>query len=336
MALKGVIDIAKLGAYLSDRWQRDVSCTGISQIFGGASRETYRVELSDDGTTTQVILRMPQENGLIDTPQETEHQAYKAFLNSDVPVPRLLAVEDSAAVLGGPFLIMELLPGESGNPFQRDFYKEKATAVGEQFWDILGHIAAVDPAAIGLEEYFGAIAPEACCERELDYWVGVLRSKSSVVEPIVEAAIRRLRRDRPPAAEAVRVVHGDFRMGNFLVEGERITGILDWELAHLGDPLEDLGWAMSRLWNRFESDRPGAMIATADAIAVWERSSGLHVDLAALQWWRLFNCVKGMAIWNSAGHSFATRANTFPGYLNGAWLAYDIHMNEILELMGRG
>jgi aminoglycoside phosphotransferase (APT) family kinase protein len=83
-----------------------------------------------------------------------------------------------------------------------------------------------------------------------------------------------------------------------------MLAVLDWEMAHLGDPLEDLGWAMDPLWRHFETERVAGMVSKAEAIAIWERASGLKVDPAAFAWWELFASVKGQAIWISSAKEY--------------------------------
>jgi aminoglycoside phosphotransferase (APT) family kinase protein len=144
-------------------------------------------------------------------------------------------------------------------------------------------------------------ALDACWRRELDYWAGVIDADEQHPQPIVRAAIRRLRRDPPPPASRVSVVHGDYRAGNFLHDGAgRILAILDWEMAHLGDPLEDIGWAMDPLWSNPPDGRISGMVARDEALAIWRQASGLAIDERAMAWWSLFASVKGQAIWTSA------------------------------------
>ena len=139
----------------------------------------------------------------------------------------------------------------------------------------------------------------------LDYWSGVIDADELHPQPIVRAAVRRLRARPPPPAQRIRVVHGDYRSGNFLHDGAgRIVALLDWEMAHLGDPLEDLAWALEPRWRHFEPALAGGMLPDAEAIALWKRASGLEVDPAAFRWWRLFAAVKGQAIWISAARQF--------------------------------
>ena len=119
------------------------------------------------------------------------------------------------------------------------------------------------------------------------------------------------------------MVHGDYRTGNFLFdEAGTIHAILDWEMAHLGDPLEDLAWSLSRVFHWARDDRAGGLLPHEEAIAVWERSAGRKADRAALHWWSLFTAVKGQAIWLAAGKEFIEGRNrdpmlALPGLLMG-------------------
>ena len=149
-------------------------------------------------------------------------------------------------------------------------------------------------------------ALDACWKRELDYWAGVIEADELHPQPIVRAAIRWLYAHPPPPAQKLSVVHGDYRSGNFLHDGQgKIVAVLDWEMAHLGDPLEDLGWALDPLWRvTNDSDQVGGMCTKAEAIRIWEAASGLKVDPAAFGWWELFASVKGQAIWISSAREY--------------------------------
>jgi aminoglycoside phosphotransferase (APT) family kinase protein len=91
-------------------------------------------------------------------------------------------------------------------------------------------------------------------------------------------------------------VHGDFRNGNLIVGPDGIRAVLDWELAHLGDPLEDLGWLCVKAW-RFGSPLPvGGFGTYDDLIQAYEKASGAAVDRAALRWWEMFGVFKWAVI----------------------------------------
>jgi len=232
--------------------------------------------------------------------------ALKSFHGRGVAAPEPLILEEEGAELSRPFFIMARVDGGmTASPFQPDPYAPHAAKIAEDFFGTLGRIAGADVAALPLAEVCEAPALDACWRRELDYWAGVIDEDELHPQPIVRAAIRWLRRNPPPPAQKLSVVHGDYRTGNFLHDGEgRIIAVLDWEMAHLGDPLEDLGWALDPLWRHSETGRVAGMVPKDEAIAIWERASGLKVDPAAFAWWELFASVKGQAIWISSAKEY--------------------------------
>ena len=115
------------------------------------------------------------------------------------------------------------------------------------------------------------------------------------------------------------MVHGDFRTGNFLHRDSRIVAILDWEMCHLGDPLEDVAWALNPLWCFLQPALPGQMISRQGALDIWQRESGLVIDEAALAWWELFSSVKGLAIWISSSKAYTSTENKDPVLAFTGW-----------------
>jgi aminoglycoside phosphotransferase (APT) family kinase protein len=214
-------------------------------------------------------------------------------------------------------------------------YASHHQRIAEQRWSILGKIASCDPRRLGLGEAMEWVEPDACWKRELDYWEGVLDSDELIPQPVMRAAIRWMRRNPPPPAQKIAVVHGDYRTGNFLFDEEgRIRGILDWEMSHLGDPLEDLGWSLNRVWCWAQDERRGGLVDRAGVITIWENASGLKADPAALNWWELFATIKGQAIWVSSAHAWETEENKDPILVLSAWSLMNSQDRAALELMG--
>ena len=322
----------EFSVFLSEKLKKKFSFSTIQRIFGGASRETYRVVLKDeDQSSVSFIYRRSQNSSLIETSQKTEYFAYSDFQETEVPVPRLVALEESADVLGAPFMVMEELPGKVASPFDKDAYTPHETEIGQQFWKVLGKIAAHDVTNSKLKEISEEKILNNCWKEQLEYWVEVIRKDSLGVEPILEAAIRELQRSEPLSATRLSIVHGDYRNGNFLFEGKQITGILDWEMAHIGDPLEDLGWALSEIWCWEKKETPAYLIPREEALDIWTQESKIEINRDSLFWWELFACIKGLAIWISAGHEFSTGSNTDPVNLFSAWVPCDIHLEIILD-----
>jgi len=327
----------RLGAYLTRAWGEPVAVESLARISGGASRETYRFDAVLASGRRPLILRRDPPGSLIETDRRSEFLALKSFHGAGVAAPEPLILELDGAELERPFFVMARVDGGmTASPFQPDAYAPHAAEIGEDFFGTLGRIAAADPATLPIAEACETPALDGCWRRELDYWSGVIEADELHPQPIVRAAIRRLRRNPPPPAQKISVVHGDYRSGNFLHDGKgKVIAILDWEMAHLGDPLEDLGWAIDPLWRHNETDRVSGMLPRAEAIAIWERASGLRADPAAFAWWELFASVKGQAIWTSAAKEYRDGGYMEPILGFSGWLTARRHDEILAERLAR-
>ena len=335
--------VDRLQAYVATRLPRalDVAVANLERIFGGGSRETYRFTVSyreaGRDVSRRLILRRDPPASLIETERRVEFAAYRAFFGTRVPVPEPLWLEEDPRHLDHPFFIMEEITGCEATPFRlmAPPYDAHLKEIGRQKWTILGEIAKADPQALGLIGVMASVAPDEAWRRELSLWLRDLDADEIEPQPITRAAIRWLRANPPPPAQRISVVHADYRTGNFLVdETGRIRGILDWELAHLGDPLEDLAWGINRVWCWNRDDRAGGLLPKDEAIRLWEASSGLRADRAALHWWEMFSCVKGQAIWLSAAREYHDGRNQDPIMALAAWMQCNSQDRTMLELMG--
>jgi aminoglycoside phosphotransferase (APT) family kinase protein len=313
----------------------DLTVHDLARIPGGASRETYsfRARYLANGQTIErkLILRRDPPASLIETERSTEYRAYEAFHRLGFPVPEPIALELGGDVLERPFFVMaEIENVQVGSILAPDPYGLHRDKIGRQFWNILGRIARADPKALGLTDFEGSNSAAHCWSHELARWERVIDEDEGEPQPIARAAIRWLKRNPPPPAQKIAVLHGDYRSGNFLYDASGdIRAILDWEMAHLGDPLEDLAWALDPLWAHHDPAHPAGTLAREDAIAVWEQASGLEADCAALLWWEIFASLKGTAIWISAAHEYATGRNDDPVNAFSGWYCLAFH-NKVL------
>ncbi len=335
---------SRLADYIAGRLPgaQEVRVSGLDRIFGGASRETYRFELSyrDAGETTsrRLILRRDPPGSLIETERAVEFGAYKAFHGTPVPVPEPLWLEEDPSFLDYPFFVMEELSGLEASPqaIVGPPYAQHAQKLAQQKWTILGEIAKADPKALGLHQVMEPVALDGAWKRELEYWESRIDRDELCPQPIIRAAIRWLRRHPPPPAQKLSVVHGDYRTGNFLVDDAgTIRAVLDWEMAHLGDPLEDLAWGINRIWCWARDDRVGGLLPKARAVEIWQESSGLVADPDALHWWELFSCVKGQGIWVSSAKEFQAGKNQDLVLGLAAWMQTNAQDRAALELLGQ-
>ncbi|HTO06759.1 MAG TPA: phosphotransferase family protein [Myxococcota bacterium] len=334
----------RIAAYAAHRMPdaTDVRVAAVERIHGGASRETFRFRLHwREGARElerRLILRRDPPGSLIETDRAAEFAAYRAFRDSSVPVPEALWLESDSRWLDHPFFVMEEIVGCDASPqaIVAPPYAQHHDKLARQKWTILGQIAAADPEKLGLVGALPEVTPGNAWWHELDHWTRVIDEDELEPQPIIRAAIRRLRRAPPPPPARLHVVHGDYRTGNFLYDGEGdIRGILDWEMAHLGDPLEDLAWSINRIWCWARDGRVGGLTSKAEAIRIWESASGLRADPGALHWWELFSSVKGLAIWISGGREYQSGSNKDPVLaFSSIWLS-NAQNRAALETLGK-
>jgi aminoglycoside phosphotransferase (APT) family kinase protein len=325
---------AILGDFLARRWGKPVSIEGLRRFHGGAARETYRFDAVMAEGARGLVLRRDPPSSLIETERRPEFDALAAFHGTEVPVPEPLFIDETGAELGSPGFIMAEVPGlHAGQMFTPEPYGEHAAAIGEQMFTILGRIHARDPAALpGLP----VPAVEDCWRVRLDHWRRAAEADAIGPEPILQAGIRWLTRNPPPPPARVTIVHGDYRSGNFLVDDRgRIGAVVDWEMVHFGDPLEDLAWAMDPLWAHGHDGRPGGTVDEAAAIATWERSSGLEANPQALRWWRVYAQVMGLAIWISSAREVADGRSIDPVMIFSSIYPYRFHNHSLAVTLRR-
>jgi aminoglycoside phosphotransferase (APT) family kinase protein len=320
----------RLCQYLASTWLAEVRCEHVEQIPGGASRETYRLRLLVNGEPRGVILRRDPPSSLIDTERALEYRTYEAAWRAGIPVPEPLLLEEDETVLERPFSLMAEVTGceTAIANLALPEYEAVRGQIAERKWTLLGELAARDIDELGVSSFMEI--PEHAAERELAYWADVIRKDALSPQPVAEATIRWLTRNLPDPSQRLSLVHGDYRSGNFLYNraGE-IPALLDWEMAHIGDPLEDLAWSLDPLWGWPEKTLAGGLLPRNEAIALWERASGMAVDRQAFRWWQVFASLKGLAIWISSSEDFANGATKEPILAIAGWMMTD-RQNRIL------
>jgi aminoglycoside phosphotransferase (APT) family kinase protein len=165
----------------------------------------------------------------------------------------------------------------------------------------MGALAAlhrIDWRARGLG-FLGVPPPGAgAAHREVERWAERMARSRIPPDPIVREALAWLREHAPPC-DIVVLLHGDYRLGNWLVErrgaATTLSGILDWEMVHLGDPVEDLAWCLSHLW-RAQTPRAGCLAPPPELVAHYEKACGHAVEPERLRFYEVLALVKMIAI----------------------------------------
>jgi aminoglycoside phosphotransferase (APT) family kinase protein len=167
-------------------------------------------------------------------------------------------------------------------------------------------------------DFLPATTPETAAAEQISYWESLFLKHRMEPHPVMVSAFIWLKEHRP-IARRISIVHGDFRFGNFLYEGDRINAMLDWEMVHLGDPVEDIAWAYRSLWG------PQAFLSLDEFVTRYTELSGTPVDSETLRFYRLLGEVKHGIIFLTGARSFmdrrtrnlflADRASTITSYL---------------------
>jgi aminoglycoside phosphotransferase (APT) family kinase protein len=267
----------RLAEVMAGALSAPVEVGGMERLPGGASRQTWGFwTRAADGTRADWVLRMarPGSSGL-----GKEPALLAAARAQGVPVPSVVAAEEEPSRLGPAFMVLSRVPGETipRRILRDDLYARARPVMAGQCGQILARIHRIPPQAVA------GLAGEA---DPLGSLVGVLDSLAQP-RPALELAIRWLDARRPPSSGQT-VVHGDFRNGNLVVGEEGVRAVLDWELAHLGDPLEDLGWLCVKSWRFGEAAPVGGFGGYEQLLGAYEAEAGARVDREALRWWEVF------------------------------------------------
>ncbi|MCZ8326260.1 MAG: phosphotransferase [Sphingomonadaceae bacterium] len=268
---------------------------GLERLSGGANMESWRFVAGSDAC---VLRRAPSLEMMAGRPLDHAAEAalIRAARTAGVTAPEVLVELQPDDGIGSGF-VMRALPG-TPNPAQILAEADPAVLLPE----IARELAAVhrtDPAGVPVPVMDTAAALAELKARFLAYGGD---------RPILALACRWLEANLP-APVAPRLVHGDFRLGNLLIDGSHLTGVLDWELAHLGDPHEDLAYGCMTVWRFSRPDRPAyGLGSVADLASAYEAAGGDPFDPARFRFWLVYRtfwwalgCLQMGGFWR-AGH----------------------------------
>jgi aminoglycoside phosphotransferase (APT) family kinase protein len=216
---------------------------------------------------------------------QAEARVLSAVHGCNVPVPEVRCVLAADDELGEGFLMQRIAGATLPGKILRD---PALAAVRSQLARQLGSIAAAIH-AVDLERL--PQLPLLDAQRQVQH-LHLQYEAQGTPRPVFELAFRWLREHLPPAVTPV-LVHGDYRHGNLIIGEDGVRAVLDWELAHVGDPLEDLAWLCIPPWRFGELDQPvGGFGEREDLLAAYERASGVSIDRARLEWWEVLGSLR--------------------------------------------
>ncbi|MGH8595912.1 MAG: phosphotransferase family protein [Gammaproteobacteria bacterium] len=309
-----------LGTYLSVQWSRPVQVVELKRLAGGASRETWafdavtRVETDPPGVPDRrmpLIMRRDFKRNLLDGKLQDEFRLLNKLHQRGLPIPRPYCSDNGESAALTPFMITERVPGT-------DLRKALARAGNTLDRRGLGHRLVELQAAIHRLVWCEDLADvlplplKSVATQEIEHWATIFETQGPVSRPIVAAALAWLRSNVLADAE-ICLLHGDFKANNLLFAPDGThdgrVWIIDWEMAHLGDPLEDLAWTL--LWTT-NDDLIGGLLSKAEYLAAYKVITNRAVDRRRLFYWELFSLVKLAAIFVSGVRPTADQAPARP------------------------
>ncbi|MFQ5479503.1 MAG: phosphotransferase family protein [Candidatus Binatia bacterium] len=307
-----------LATFIAQELGKGVEIIEFQRLVGGSSCDVYRFEARIDGEAAarELVLRIDRPGKAIEGDRREEFELIAAAARAGVTVPEVYWSGGPEAGMGGTFFIMERIRGESlGRRLLRDErFEQTRRRLPARLARELARLHAIDLDDPKLS-FLLARAPSGDDRRfalaAVDYWKGFLDAvAASQPRPLLELTARWLSQQAPPLRQPA-LVHGDFRVGNFMFDEEGLKAVLDWELAHLGDPMEDLGWLMVRSW-RFGKDElaVGGLCSREQFYSMYADESGVEVDPETVRYWEVFGNWKWAII--CIGQAMSHKAGAYP------------------------
>lgn len=258
----------------------DVAISDLHRLSGGASRQTWSFRAQCPGQEPfRLILRRDPLGEPRPEKMALEATAITLAGSHGVPVPRIIDSSSDSAVLGSPYLIMSHVEGET--IARRILRDERFTAaranLGVGLGEAVGRIHSITSPSV-LEDF--------------ERWDPLERHRARYAQfgfqrPVVDLALRWLEERRPASDGRLTLVHGDYRLGNVIVDEHGLAAVLDWENVHVGDPIEDLGYLSIRAW-RFAGPSPVAGVGTFDDLfRGYQAATGIAPDPYVVRWWQV-------------------------------------------------
>ncbi|OBJ81860.1 acyl-CoA dehydrogenase [Mycobacterium gordonae] len=278
------LSIAELGGRL------DIE--GLHPLTGGASSLTYAGRLAGEQVVVKVAPAGVEPIGHRDVLRQC--RIIKALAPTPVPVPHVLLEDPGDPPEVPPLFVMSRVDGSSPEPlFDLGAADQPETLLANRFRDAaetMARLHRIEPAALGL-----AAEPVIGPEAEIDRWCRTLETVDPALAP-GWPDVRDALRAALPAPLRPTLVHGDFRLGNLLAIGDRITAVIDWEIWSVGDPRVDVGWFLinsdPQTYRRATRD---VGVSPAELAAVYQSALGYSVP--DLDWFQALACFKSVATW---------------------------------------
>ncbi|MEZ5481564.1 MAG: phosphotransferase family protein [Porticoccaceae bacterium] len=270
--------------------------TNLQRAFGGNSRLAWSLDITFEhgGQLTQIpcILLSQVPGRHVDSDTCAEFSVLQALTGRGISTPGAIALDADGFINGAPAIVMERAEGEADAvKFLRDI-DGSSQALTTQLAEKTADLHNFDWRSAGL------VAEENSVLGQILQWENTFRENRQEPHPAIVFLFSWLKGNLPEPAR-LSLVHGDLRPGNFLYQGDQITAILDWEMAHIGDPAEDIAWIYRELWS------PSRFLLLGDFLSIYSARHGFDPGQKNVIFYRIFSEIKFAVISLTASNSVA-------------------------------
>lgn len=281
--------------------RQGVACTagltGFHRVFGGNARQAWAFDIvsssGPEAGARPCILLSQVPGGHVESDVSVEYGFLAALTGSGIKVPAAIALDAEGVVTGAPAVVMERLPGEaSAVKFLSSDHADASRNITRELAETTADLHLFDWRRSGLpcpdEDPVAAL---------IGAWEARYLEHRPAPHPPLSFIFSWLQDNRPDHS-GLSLVHGDLRPGNFLYEGASLTSLLDWEMAHIGDPAEDIAWIYRDLWS------PARFLSLEEFVAIYEQRAGYEIGTQRLRFYRVFSEAKFATLSVVASTSF--------------------------------
>ncbi|WP_342661461.1 hypothetical protein Rruber_05232 (plasmid) [Rhodococcus ruber] len=341
--------IKRLTALVQASGITEFSLGGVQRMPGGASKEQFSFTMTVPGRAPeQLVLRLDPPESVVETCRYREDEAFRAY-SGIVPTPTTRFLDGEGTYLGQPGIITTFIDGVTKPPSDAIVVSGVGTAFTPQwrdrlipqFIDNLTKIHGLPWRDADLAHFRAPDAhPTEAALWQVNWWSRVWRDDCVDPYPLLTLAEEWMR-DRLPHTDELVLLHGDYRTGNFMFDAEsgRFTAVLDWELAHIGDYHEDLGWIVQRLFAGASQDGELLvcnLLTREELIGRYEAATGRHINPHTLTFYEMLAAYKCAVMNLGTGYAAAIRGHNHQDVLL-SWLTPVAHtfLGEIARILER-
>lgn len=283
----------RIADFIRARVGDHVRISNLHRVGGGSSRENWPFDAAwDNGApphSRALLLRRDPKKAVVSSDRTVEFDLLSALESTPVPAPKALWMDATGDHFDRPSMVLERCPGSASRSVLRSrdplgLGLSGRSGLARELCRLLAAVHQLDLDGTGLNSVLKAPAGNPA-EDELRLWVSELDRQESAPEPHLRMVATWLGDNLPATPDRLVLVHGDFRPANVLIHKGRIEALLDWELARLGDPLDDLGWYTTPLY-RQEHFIPQVW-EQSDFLGLYEELTGVDVDRQSLKFWQV-------------------------------------------------